>query len=160
MKTIFWSKFWSKKQSYIFRVLLNLVNYIYIFWICGRGSFVRFVDVRVGVTTWVNGQYVCIICMHNLYLLAFIVPETSTFIRTDGHGQIDSAVDPDLYTYMVGNASFCLLHTCVGRFSSACYILFNECSIPFYSRNNGYKYAKLISWGTTCGQKHLRIDVY
>jgi len=59
---------------------------------------VRFVDVRVGVTTWVNGQYVCIICMHNLYLLAFIVPETSTFIRTDGHGQIDSAVDPDLYT--------------------------------------------------------------
>jgi len=33
--------------------------------------------------------------MQNLNLLAFIVPEIPTFIRTDGHGHIDSAIDPD-----------------------------------------------------------------
>jgi len=33
--------------------------------------------------------------MVNLNPLAFIVPGISRFIRTDGHGQIDSANDPD-----------------------------------------------------------------
>jgi len=40
--------------------------------------------------------------MVNLKLLAFIVPEISTFIRTDGHGQIDSVIDPDQeYIYLI-----------------------------------------------------------
>jgi len=35
------------------------------------------------------------ICVLNLNLLAFIVPEISTFIGTEGHGQTELAVDPD-----------------------------------------------------------------
>jgi len=46
----------------------------------------------VGVAT---GGYVSRICMLNLNLLAFIVPEISTFIGTDWQGQIGSAIDPD-----------------------------------------------------------------
>jgi len=60
--------------------------------------------------------------MLNLNLLAFIVPETSAFIRTDVHGQIESAVpDPDQeYKYTLYGETL----------PSACYILFNESNIP------------------------------
>jgi len=48
-------------------------------------------------------DFVSRICMLNLNLLAFIFPQVSTFIRTDGHGYrplygqsyIDSAIDSD-----------------------------------------------------------------
>jgi len=63
----------------------------------------------------------------NLILLSFIVPEISTFIRTDGHGYIDSTIDFDQeYIYFVR----------LETLPSACYILFNESSIPFYSTSN------------------------
>jgi len=63
--------------------------------------------------------------MPNLNLLALIVPEISKFIRTDGLGQIDSVIDPD-QEY--------ILFICTETLSSACYILFNDSNIPFYSR--------------------------
>jgi len=54
--------------------------------------------------------------------LAVIVSEISAFIRTDGHGLIDLASNPDQeYIY------------CMGSLPSACYILSDETSIPFYS---------------------------
>jgi len=45
----------------------------------------------------------------------------------------------NIYTYMVGNASFCLLHTLSETIPSASYILTDEYSIPFFSTSNGYK---------------------
>jgi len=39
--------------------------------------------------------YAIKICVLKCKLLAFTVPGNSTFIRTNGHGQIDSAIDPD-----------------------------------------------------------------
>jgi len=57
------------------------------------------------------------------------IPEIETFIKTDGHGQIDSPIDYDQnihILYMVGNGSFYLLYT-------------NESIIAFYSTSNGYK---------------------
>jgi len=33
--------------------------------------------------------------MLNLNILAFIVRDIEAFMRTDGHGQFDSAIDPD-----------------------------------------------------------------
>jgi len=63
---------------------------------------------RGNVATWQRGStnlrcvFISRICMVNLKLLAFIVPEISTFIRTDGHGQIDSVIDPDQeYIYLI-----------------------------------------------------------
>jgi len=63
--------------------------------------------------------------MPNLNSLALIVSEISAFIRTNGHGYIDSATDPD-QEYMYFMASETL--------PSACYILSDESSIPFYYR--------------------------
>jgi len=66
------------------------------------------------------------ICMS----LALIVSEISAFIRTDGHGWIDSASDPDQeYIYFMG----------LEKLPFACDILSDESSIPFYPTNNGYK---------------------
>jgi len=54
-----------------------------------------------GLWEWQHGStnlccvYVSRICILNLNLVAFIVPEIETFKRTDGHDQIDSAIDPD-----------------------------------------------------------------
>jgi len=63
--------------------------------------------------------------MLNLNLLALIVPEISTFIRTDG----SPAIDPDQeYIYHIWSETL----------PFACYILFNESSIPFYCTSNGY----------------------
>jgi len=68
------------------------------------------------------------ICMPNLNSLDLIVSEISVFIRTDiqtdkrtdGHGEIDLASEPDQeYIYLWG--------------PSACNILYDESSIPFYS---------------------------
>jgi len=56
--------------------------------------------------------------------LAFIVSEISAFLRTDGHGYIDSASDPDQeYTriYFMGSEAL----------PSASYILSHEYSIPY-----------------------------
>jgi len=62
------------------------------------------------------------ICVLNLNLLAFIVPEISTFIGTEGHGQTELAVDPDQeYIYLIWSETL----------PFACYILFNESSMPF-----------------------------
>jgi len=73
------------------------------------------------------------ICKPNLNSLAPIVSEISAFFRTDrrtdGHGLIDSASDPDQeYIYFMGSETL----------PSACYILSDESSIPFYSTSNGY----------------------
>jgi len=44
------------------------------------------------------------ICMANPSVVALIVFEISAFIRTDGHGKIDSAYDPDQeYIYFMGS---------------------------------------------------------
>jgi len=61
--------------------------------------------------------------MPNPSIVACIVSEISAFIRTDGR-----ASDPDQeYIYFVGSITF----------PSACYILSDESSIPFYSSSNG-----------------------
>jgi len=40
--------------------------------------------------------------MINLNVLAFIIPEIETFVRTDEQGQTDSAIDPDQkYIYFI-----------------------------------------------------------
>jgi len=68
--------------------------------------------------------------MPNPSIAAFIVSEITAFIRTDGHGKIDSASVPDQeYTsmYLMGSET---LH-------STFYILSNESRIPFYSTSNG-----------------------
>jgi len=94
----------------------------------GHGSFVRFVSIRVGVAT-IRCVYVSRMCMLNLNLIAFIVPENSTFIRTDGQGQIDSAIDPDQeYIYSIWSQTL----------PSACYILYNESCIHLHSTSNSY----------------------
>jgi len=68
--------------------------------------------------------------MPNPSIVALTVSEISAFKRTDGHGWIDSASDPDQeYIYFMGSETL----------PSACYILSDEYSIPFYSTNNGYK---------------------
>jgi len=68
--------------------------------------------------------------MPSLSGLALIVSEISAFItQTDGHGKIDSVSDPDQeYIYFMGSETH----------SSACYILADESSLPFYSTSNGY----------------------
>jgi len=48
--------------------------------------------------------------------------------QTDGQGQFDAAIDP-VYKYIYFISSL----------TSACYIVFNESSIPFYSTINAYK---------------------
>jgi len=59
--------------------------------------------------------------------LPFIVSKISAFIRTDGHGYIDSTSDPDQeYIHFMES----------GTLSSSCYILFHEISTPFYSTVN------------------------
>jgi len=64
------------------------------------------------------------ICMQNPSVVAFIVSDISAFIRTDGHGLIDSASNPDQeYIYFMGSETL----------PSACYILSEESNIPFYS---------------------------
>jgi len=78
------------------------------------GVIVRFVGVGVGV----GQQTISRIRRLNLNLIAFIVPETSKYGKTD----MDSLTRL-LILYMVGNASFCL---------------FNESSIPSYSTSNAY----------------------
>jgi len=50
--------------------------------------------------------------------------------QTDGHGKIDSASDPD---------QECIYFMGPKTLPSACYILSDESSIPFYSTSNGYK---------------------
>jgi len=66
--------------------------------------------------------------MPNPNSLALIVSQISAFIRTDGHGYIDSASDPDEeYIYFVGSETL----------PSACFILSDESSIPFYCTSNG-----------------------
>jgi len=61
------------------------------------------------------------ICMPNSSNVALIVSNISAFIRTDGHGKIDSASDPDQeYMYFMGSETL----------PSACYIISDESSIP------------------------------
>jgi len=68
--------------------------------VCGR---------FVGDWAWQHGSasfhcaFVSTICILNLNLLAFIVSEISTFIRTDGQTTcLDSAIDPDQeYIYLI-----------------------------------------------------------
>jgi len=43
--------------------------------------------------------------------VCFIVPEIEAFIRSDGHGQFDSAIDPDqehmfIHVYFIGRKRF------------------------------------------------------
>jgi len=63
-------------------------------------------------------------CKLNLNSLAAFVPEKSTFIRTHGHVQIDSAIYSDQeYIFLIWSETL----------PSDCHILFNESSTPFYS---------------------------
>jgi len=65
--------------------------------------------------------------MPNASIVTIIVSEISAFIRTDG--KIDSASGPDQeYIHFMGSETL----------PSACYILFDESSIPFYFSSNGY----------------------
>jgi len=73
------------------------------------------------------------ICTPNLNSLAPIVSEISAFIRTDGRTDRRTWLerDPDQeYIYFMGSETL----------PSACYILFDESSIPSYSTSNGYNY--------------------
>jgi len=54
-----------------------------IFQNCGRGSLVGLSALEWEWSTELRCVFVCIIFMMNLNILAFIVPEISTFIRTD-----------------------------------------------------------------------------
>jgi len=72
--------------------------------------------------------------MPNPNSLALIVSEISAFIRTDRQ----TARDPDQeYIYFMGSETL----------PSACYILSDESSIPFYSTSNGYKNVVPPVWG-------------
>jgi len=86
------------------------------------------------------------ICTPNLNSLALIVSEISAFIRTDI--QTDMARSTPLVilsllpvTYFSTNLvyPFTLRVTGIKMHNSACYILSDESSIPFYSTSNGYK---------------------
>jgi len=95
--------------------------------------------------------------MPNPSIAPFIVFEITAFIRTDGHGLIDSTSDPDkehIYfmgsetlpphiLYGVGNASFPNKYNLYFMESetlpSSCYIFSDESSVPFNSTSNGYK---------------------
>jgi len=80
--------------------------------------------------------------MPNPSIVAPIVSEISAFIRTDGHGYIDSASDPNQeYIYFMGSETL----------PSACYILSDESSTPFYTTSNGYNKNK--SKNKTCINK-------
>jgi len=71
---------------------------------------VRFVGVGVGVTN-LRCVFVSRICMLNLNILDFIVPEIEKFIRTDGYtdvAKLDSAIDPD-QEYIYSRKRFLLL---------------------------------------------------
>jgi len=73
------------------------------------------------------------ICKPNPSIAAFIVSETAAFIRTDGHGWIDSVNDPDQeYIYLMGSETL----------PSTYYIISEESSITFYSTSNGYNNIK------------------
>jgi len=109
-------------------------NYPQIVQKCGRASFVRFVGVRVVVSTSVN-KLALRLCRLNLYAdlkllrLRTVHEISSSFGKTDGrtegrtdgrtdtriHGHTDKARSIRLLIlitlYMVGNASFWLLHT-------------------------------------------------
>jgi len=75
-------------------------------------SVTGFMTLEWACQTNLRYAFVSRICMLNFNLLSFIVPEISTFIRTDGHGQIDSAIDPDQkYIYFVWSKRFLLLVT-------------------------------------------------
>jgi len=73
------------------------------------------------------------ICTPSLNSLALPRSQRSsgrTDRRTNGHGFIDAASDPDQeYIYFIRSETL----------PSACYILSDETSIPFYSTSNGYK---------------------
>jgi len=67
--------------------------------------------------------------MRNPSIVARIVSEITAFIRTDGHGWIDSASDPDQeYIYVMGSETL----------PFTCYILSDKSIIPFYSTSNWY----------------------
>jgi len=75
-----------------------------------------------GLWAWHSAE----ICTPNLNSLAPIVSEISAFIRTDRR----TDGDPDQeYIYFLGSETL----------PSACYILSDKSSIPFYSTSNGYK---------------------
>jgi len=59
----------------------NVTTYQLIFQKCGRSIFVLFVVLEVGVASYLRCFFASKICMLNLNLLAFIVPEISKFIR-------------------------------------------------------------------------------
>jgi len=68
--------------------------------------------------------------MPNPSIAPFIVFEITAFIRTDGHGLIDSTSDPDKeHIYFMESETL----------PSSCYIFSDESSVPFYSTSNGYK---------------------
>jgi len=96
---------------------------------CRSHSFGRFVGVRVGVASCccagISG-----ICMPNPSIVAPIVSEISAFMKDRRTAcQIDSARGPDQeYIYFMGSETL----------PSACYILSDESSIPFYFTSNGY----------------------
>jgi len=85
---------------------------------CRRGSFGGFGGLRVGVVIF---QQTCAgsvsrICMLNINLPAFIIPEMSTLYgRTDGQCQIDWAIDTD-QEYINFIWSETLLSTCYIHF--------------------------------------------
>jgi len=65
--------------------------------------------------------------MPNPSIAAFIDFEISPFIRTDGHGKIDSAGNPDQEYIHFMRSEFLV---------STFYILCDESSVPFYSTSN------------------------
>jgi len=70
------------------------------------------------------------ICMPSLNSLALIVSEISTDGQTDMARSTRLLIlIKNIYVYFMGSETL----------SSACYILSDESSIPFYSTSNGYK---------------------
>lgn len=54
---------------------------------CGRGSFVRFYGVRVGMATWAKLR----VFLQNLYV--HFLRSRRSYGRTIGHGQINEPID-------------------------------------------------------------------
>lgn len=96
------SGLYSGRGNIFSRLIKKNEKYQSIFQKGGCGSIGRFVGVREGVAT---GR-----CMLNLNILTFIVPKIETFVRTDGHGYIDSTIDPDQEEYIYFISSETLLH--------------------------------------------------
>jgi len=77
----------------MYKTNINMNKYQHIFQKCGRGNFWALQWAWKHGPTNLRCVFVSRICMQDLSLLAFIVPEISKFIRTDGQSDRQTWLD-------------------------------------------------------------------